>query len=43
MNTRTKLALNQQTLRNLNSTEIFVAQPTTTVLTQFVTCTCLAR
>jgi hypothetical protein len=41
--TKNKLALNQETLRNLTaeSTETEFA-PTTTVQTRFVTCTCLA-
>jgi hypothetical protein len=38
-----KLALSQQTLRNLISTDVKAFQPTTTVLTRLVTCLCTAR
>jgi hypothetical protein len=41
MKNPTTLALNQQTVRNLSSKEVKAFQPTTTVLTRFVTCTCL--
>lgn len=41
MKNTTKLALNQQTLRNLSSKEVKAFQPTTTVQTKLVTCTCL--